>query len=382
MPPRVRGKGKGPMRGGPSAHAGPSHRRTPSASFSSSNSRDLWGHSFERARHYVSLSSSPSFHPSFGPPVPDEPQHSQHSHYSHHSHDSHHSHQSYHSLHSHSFHRSDSTYSPAQFNPNDYVNDFLGYNPLGPEDHFPHEMEMDDDLDPEMQTGTPGHPISISSETYDSAFTPSYHNSPAQPPLVEPQLQAVSPPPLHVKELPQQPPQPPPEPPRRRRNARISVRGGPRFSSPQRSSSYPLIPEDPQMGGPSHAVPENDPSPVSYAPPPPPVGFDNPIPTYPGSSGYNPSGYPSDYGTHDPYLTVAQHNALYPSSYPPVYPTGYPVQGYQYPLYQQPPPPPQQEHTQEILQRLNRVEREADETKKKHNSFLKGLASLIKGKKK
>ncbi|XP_021972048.1 proline-rich receptor-like protein kinase PERK9 [Helianthus annuus] len=176
--------------------------------------------------------------------------------------------------------------------------------------------------------------------TYDWAFTASYHNSPAQPPLVEPQLQAVSPPPVSVEEPPQQPPQPPPEPPRRRRNARISVREGPRLSSPQGSSSYPPIPEDPQMSGPSHAVLENDPPPASNAPPPPPVGFDNLIPTYPGSFGYNPS----DNGTHDPYLSAAQYNAFYPSSYPLVYPSGYPVQGYQYPPYQQP-PPPQQEQT-------------------------------------
>ncbi|XP_022019571.1 heterogeneous nuclear ribonucleoprotein U-like protein 1 [Helianthus annuus] len=135
------------------------------------------------------------------------------------------------------------------------------------------------------------------------------------------------------------------------------------------------------MGGPSHATPENDPPPVSYAPPPPPVGFDNPIPTYPGSSGYKPFEYPTSvgYGTHDPYLTAAQYNALYPSSYPPVYPTGYLVQGYQYPPYQQP-PPPQQVQTEEIMERLDRVERKADESNKKHNSFLKGLASLIKGK--
>ncbi|XP_022041116.1 proline-rich protein HaeIII subfamily 1-like [Helianthus annuus] len=196
----------------------------------------------------------------------------------------------------------DSTYFPAQFNPNDYVNDFLGYNPLGPEDHFSQEIEIDDDPDPEQPTGTPGHPISISSGSpyqgspyqgpdswaerwnqHEWAFTPSFHNSPAQPPLDEPYLQAVSPPPLPVEEPPQQPP---PKPPRRRRNARMSVRGGPRFSSPQGSSSYPPIPEDPQMGGPSHAVPEDDPPPVSaVAPPPPPVGFENPIPTYPGSSG-------------------------------------------------------------------------------------------------
>ncbi|XP_021986271.1 proline-rich proteoglycan 2-like [Helianthus annuus] len=211
------------------------------------------------------------------------------------------------------------------------------------------------------RTPSPRFPVLI--PVTIGAFTPSYHNFPAQPPLVEPQLQAVSPPPLPVEEPPQQPSQPPPESPRRRRNARISVQGGPRFSSPQGSSSYPPIPEDPQMGGPSHAAPENDPLPVSYAPPPPPVG------------------YPSDYGTHDPYLTAAQYNALYPSSNPPVYPTGYPVQGYQYPPFQQP-PPPQQEQTQEILQRLDRVEHEADETKEKHNNFLKGLASLIKGKKK
>ncbi|XP_021991191.1 extensin-like [Helianthus annuus] len=271
-------------------------------------------------------------------------------------------------------------------------------------------MEMYDDPDPELQTGTPGHPISISSGSpyqgspyqgpdsfnerwvkYEWEFTPSYHNSPAQPPLNEPYLQAVTSPPLPIEEPPQQPPQPPPEPPRRRRNARISVRGGPRFSSPQGSSSYPPIPEDPQMGGPSHAVPEDDCPPVSYAPPTPPVGFDNPIPIYPISYGYNPSGYPTTgdygyqasagYGTQGPYLTAAQYNALYPSSYPPVYPTRYPVQGYQYPPCQQP-PPPQQEQTQEILQRLDRVERKAGETKKIHNSFLKGLASLIKGKKK
>ncbi|XP_022042120.1 cytoplasmic polyadenylation element-binding protein 3-like [Helianthus annuus] len=231
MPPRVRGKGKGPMRGGPSAR--PSHQRTPFASFSSSDSHNLWGHSFEPARHSVSLSSSPSFHPSFGPPVPDEPQHS---------------------------HILNTPITPMSL---------TSYNPLGPKDHFSQEMEMDDDPDPEMQTGTPGHPISISSgspfqgspyhgpdsyqermDAYDWYFTPSYHNSPAQLPLVEPQLQAVSPPPLPVEEPPQQPPQPPLEPPRRRRNARISVQGGPRFSSPQGSSSYPPIPKDPQMGGP------------------------------------------------------------------------------------------------------------------------------------
>ncbi|XP_021995953.1 extensin-like [Helianthus annuus] len=113
------------------------------------------------------------------------------------------------------------------------------------------------------------------------------------------------------------------------------------------------------MGGPSNAAPKIDPPPASYAPPQPPTGFDNPIPTYP----------------------AAEYHHLYPSSYPPVYPTGYPVQGYQYLPYQQP-PPPQQQQTQEILERLDKVEHEARKNKKEHSSFMKGLANLIKGKKK
>ncbi|XP_022019294.1 cyclin-K-like [Helianthus annuus] len=153
--------------------------------------------------------------------------------------------------------------------------------------------------------------------------------------MEEPHFQVVTPPPLPVEEPPQQPPQPPPEPPRRRRNAQMSVRGGLRFSSPQASSTYPPIPEDPQIGGPSHAVPENYPPPFTYAPPSPPMGYENPIRTYPGSSGYNSFEYqaPTDYEyqapAHDPYLEAAHFNALYPSPFPPAYPTGYPVQGIQ-----------------------------------------------------
>ncbi|MFS8023508.1 hypothetical protein Hanom_Chr16g01452261 [Helianthus anomalus] len=267
-------------------------------------------------------------------------------------------------------------------------------------------MEMDDDPDPEMQTGTPGHPISISSgspfqgspysgtdsfqkrmATYDWFFTPSYHSSPAQPPLDDPQLQAVSPPPLPIEEPPQQP-SPPPEPPRQKRNARMSVRGGPRFSYPRGSSSYPPIPEDPQLGGPSNVAPEANPPQASYAPSLPPVGFDNPIPTYPDPSGYNPfenpTGYPSEYASQDPYLTAAQYHHLYPSTYPSMHPTVFLGPSYQYPSHQPPPSQQlqQQQQTQEILERLDKVENKAKKNKERHTSFMKVLANLIKGKKK
>ncbi|XP_022019912.1 leucine-rich repeat extensin-like protein 5 [Helianthus annuus] len=294
MPPHVRGKGKGPMRGGPSSHAGPSHRRTPSASFSS-DSHDDWRHSLEPARRSVSLSTLPSYHHSFGLLQPDEPQHSHHSQHSLHSHSFHHS--SHHS----DSHRS---YSQGHFNPDDYINAPTGYNPLGPEGHFLQDMDMDDDPDPQMPpSGTPTHPIDISSgssfagspyrgpDTYKEWFgqwdfvnTPSFHNAPPQPPLEDPHFQAVTPPPLPAEE----PPLPPPEPPRWRRNAHMSVRGGPRISSPQASSNYPPIPENPQMGEPLHTVPEIDTTPATFAPPPPPMGYENPIPTYPGPTGYNP----------------------------------------------------------------------------------------------
>ncbi|XP_022007939.1 extensin-like [Helianthus annuus] len=287
MLPRVKGRGKGPMRGGPSSQAGPSHRRTSSASFSS-DLYDDWRHSLEPARRSVSLSTSPSYHHSFGPPQPDEPQHSHHSQHSLHSH---HSHHSYHpsSHHSASHH----SYSQGYFNPDDYINSPAGFNPLGPDENFLQDMDLDEDPDPEMPpSGTPTHPIDISSGSsfagspyqgphnynewwgqWKFANSPSYHNTPPQPPLKEPHFQAVTPPPLPAEE----PPLPPPKPPIRRRNARISVRGGPRISSPQASSNYPPIPEDPQMGGPSHAAPEIDTTPATFAPPPPPMGFENPF---------------------------------------------------------------------------------------------------------
>ncbi|XP_022032929.1 leucine-rich repeat extensin-like protein 5 [Helianthus annuus] len=375
MPPRVRGRGKGPMRGGPSS-ARLSHRRTPSASFSTSDSHDMWGQPFEPARHPVSLSSSPSFHPSFGPFAPVEPEHS------HHSHQSHHSHESHHFLQSHSFHHSDSLYSPGQFNPAEYVNDFLGYNPLGPEDHFSQEMEMDDDPDPEMQTGTPGHPISISSgspfqgspyrgpDSFRSSTSSCLTTTTPGRGATAAATAATS----RASEAKEE------RPHVRNRRTPFQFSSWVEFLSP--------IPEDPQMGGPSNAAPEANPPQASYAPPLPPVGFDNPIPTYPGPSGYNPyenpTGYPSDYVSQDPYLTAAQYHHLYPSTYPSMHPTGYPMQGYQYPPYQPPPPQQlqQQQQTQEILERLDKVEHKTKKNKERYTSFMKGLANLIKGKKK
>ncbi|MFS7986504.1 hypothetical protein Hanom_Chr11g01011071 [Helianthus anomalus] len=164
-------------------------------------------------------------------------------------------------------------------------------------------MDLDDSDLEIPPSGTPTHSIDISigssfvgspyqgPDRYDEwwgqwkfANTPSYHNTPPQPPLEEPHFQAVTPPPLPAEE----PPLPPPEPPRRRRNARMSMRGGQRISSPQASSNYPQIHEDPQMDGPSHAVPEIDTTPITFAPTPPPAGFENPIPTYPEMTGYKP----------------------------------------------------------------------------------------------
>ncbi|XP_021997823.1 extensin-like [Helianthus annuus] len=217
-------------------------------------------------------------------------------------------------------------------------------------------MDVDDDPDPAMPpSGTPTHPIEISSSssfagspyigpdiwaerwsTYKWEFTPPHHNSPPpqRAPSEEPLFQAVTPPPPPAPEQP-----PPPEPSRRRRSARMSVRGGFHFSTPQNSSNYLPIFEDPQMGGPSNAVLEVDSAPVTPAPPP--MGYESPIRAYQDTTGYNPfepqaySGYNYSAPAVDPYVEAANFNALYPSPFPPAYPTGYPAYGYQYP------PPPQ-----------------------------------------
>ncbi|MFS8003754.1 hypothetical protein Hanom_Chr13g01217631 [Helianthus anomalus] len=211
------------MRRGMHSQAGPSHRCTPFASFSSDPYDDS-RHSLEPARRFVSLSTSPSYHHSFGPQQPEEPQNPHHSLHSHRSHYS-------------SYHSSHHSHSQGHF---DYINAPACHNLLGPEDHFPEDMDVDEDPDPAMPpSGTPTHPIDISS---GSSFAGSPNRGPDE------YFQAVTPPPAK-----EQPP-PPPEPSRRRRNARMFVRGGP----------------------------------PTFAAPPPPMGFENPIPAYPDTTQYNP----------------------------------------------------------------------------------------------
>ncbi|MFS7914592.1 hypothetical protein Hanom_Chr02g00155231 [Helianthus anomalus] len=157
-------------------------------------------------------------------------------------------------------------------------------------------------------------------------------------------------------------PQPPPEPPRRKRGSRMSRMGPWSSPLPPFPPSYPPIPKDPQMGGPSNTIHGVDPTPVTFAQPPPLVGFDNLIPSYLAMSRYNPfePTPPIDFNyqgpSYDPYMQAIIHNTLYPFPFPPAYPpTGYPSYGYQYPAVPQPQPlPPQQLET--ITQTLERVE--------------------------
>ncbi|XP_022031130.1 ALG-2 interacting protein X-like [Helianthus annuus] len=168
---------------------------------------------------------------------------------------------------------------------------------------------MDEDTDPvEPATGTPNHPIEVSDGSsfhgspyrgpdsyqarfnqYEWYFTPSHHSSPhqqqqqQQDPSEDSHFVAVTPPPPPPAVY-----QAPPEPPRRRRSGvRMSVReGGFHFSTPHHSSGshYPPLQEDPLMGGPSVPASEVNSTPIA----PPPSGFGNPIPTYAGSTAYNP----------------------------------------------------------------------------------------------
>ncbi|KAJ0617783.1 hypothetical protein HanHA300_Chr00c0044g0696851 [Helianthus annuus] len=119
------------------------------------------------------------------------------------------------------------------------------------------------------------------------------------------------------------------------------------------------------------------------------MGFDNPIPAYTGSMAYNPFEQPVhtnyNYAEADPYLVAANYNTQGPYGDP--WGVGYPTHGYQIPArpiirrQSQPPrfSPPERE---EILQRLDYVEREFHRERRERQTFFQGLTSLIKGKSK
>ncbi|KAJ0867875.1 hypothetical protein HanRHA438_Chr12g0568171 [Helianthus annuus] len=406
MPPRfLRGRGKGPVTGH-DHEAGPLHRRTPSITMSTSP-QEPWRLYVEPRRRSVSVSSSPSYQQSFGPQSENEPNEQP---------------PSFIPLQRSNSHHSFGDPTPvfqSRFNPANMLPEPMGFNPLGPEDHFSGENDMDEDTVPmEPATGTPNHPIEISDgssfhgspyrgpdsyqerfKQWDWYFTPSEHSSPyqqqqqqqQQDPSEDQRFVVVTPPPPPPVEQ-----QPPPEPPRRRRsNARMSVRRGVRIRTPQPSSGshYPPLQEEeevPQMGGPSSPIPE-----INSVPAAPPLGFDNPIPAYAGSTAYNPfeqpvhTHYNYNYASVDPYQEAWDYNASHPEGpYGGLWTTGYPTFGYQHPpppplVYQPPQPqliPP--ERQQEVLERLDRCEREI-QTERRHNrGFFKGLSDLIKGKSK
>ncbi|KAJ0705584.1 hypothetical protein HanPI659440_Chr14g0575061 [Helianthus annuus] len=398
MPPVIfRGRGIGRRgRGEIITHneheAGPSNTRAPSTTRSEEPQRRR--NLFEPARHSTSHTSTPSYRHSFGPDSENDPNNPQ---------------PSYMPLQRSVSHRAfdDPTpYFRGQFNPADYIQEPTGFVPLGPQDHFS-EDHMDEDTDPiEPARGTPTHPIEISDgssfhgtpyqgpDSFQALFnqhewyyTPS-HQTPQQQqqdPSEDPRFVAVTPPPP--------PPVQPvmPDPPRRRRSgARMSTRGGEfHFSTPRHSSAshYPSVPEE----GPSSPVQEANSAPV--APSSPPFGYDHPIPAYTGPTAYNPF-EPSSHAHYnynyerDPYVVAARYNARYPDGafgnmgIPDYSAHGYPAPPR--PPVPQPAPqpcfsPPEQE---EILHRLTGVERDFEEERKNNRGFLKGLANLLKGKKK
>ncbi|KAJ0725278.1 hypothetical protein HanPI659440_Chr12g0456911 [Helianthus annuus] len=400
MPPVIfRGRGRGRRgRGDIVTHhdheAGPSGTRPPSMTRSEEpqRRRDL----YEPARHSTSHSSTPSYRHSFGPNSENDPNNPQ---------------SSFIPLQRSVSHRNYDDPTPyfiGQFNPADYIQEPSGFVPLGPQDHFS-EDHMDEDTDPtEPARGTPTHPIEVSDgssfhgtpyqgpdsfqalfDRHEWYYTPPQQTSqqPRHPqdPSEDSHFVAVTPPPP--------PPAQPvmPDPPRRRRtNARMSTRGGGgiHFSTPRHSSSshYPPLQEE----GPSSPIQEANSAPA--APNSPPFGYDQPIPAYTGPTAYNPfepsqAQYNYNY-ERDPYVVSARYNARYPDGAhgnmgaPDYSAHGYPIPP-RPPVPQQAPQPrfspPEQE---EILHRLDRVEREFEEEKKSHRGFLKGLANLLKGKKK
>ncbi|KAM0001360.1 hypothetical protein Hdeb2414_s0377g00880741 [Helianthus debilis subsp. tardiflorus] len=396
MPPRFfrrRGRGKGPITAPDNNKAGPSNARAPSTTESDDpqqNRRNL----FEPARRSVSHSSTPP-NP-YGPRSDYEASNPQ---------------PSYIPLRRSLSHNSFGDPTPVfrgRFNPANFLQEPGNFNPLGPEDHFSgdHADDMDEDTDPvEPASGTPNHPIEISDgssfhgspyvgpDSFQAMFTrhewyytPSHHSSSQQQePQPQPHNQDSSEDHRFVAVTPPPPPpinQVPPPPPRRRRSgARMSSRTGDfHFSSPRQSSASHYPPqEDPQMGGPSQPV----------IPQPPPMGFDNPIPAYTSSMAYNPFEPPVhnnyNYAEADPYMVTANYNTQGPYGDP--WGVGYPTHGYPIPPrpiirgQSQPPrfSPPEHE---EILQRLDYVEREFHRERRERETFFQGLTSLIKGKSK
>ncbi|MFS7944203.1 hypothetical protein Hanom_Chr06g00509301 [Helianthus anomalus] len=186
-------------------------------------------------------------------------------------------------------------------------------------------------------------------------------------------------------------PQPPPQL-RKKCGACISVRVRQWSGSLQPlPPTYPTytIPEDPQMGGPSSAEPVVELHPQPFAQQPP-LGFDNPMPTYPDLTGYGTSystvpmdfNYPSP--SYDPYMQAIMHNALYPSPFTFAYPnTGYPNYGYQYPIVPQPQPQPlpQLQAINKALERAEQIQHQAEWNQKRTSEFFKKLTKLVKGKK-
>ncbi|KAJ0619717.1 hypothetical protein HanRHA438_Chr02g0090371 [Helianthus annuus] len=377
----------------------------------------------EPARHSASLSTSPTFPHSYGPYSENEPHHSQ---------------QSYIPLQQSPHHYPAPTYQ-GLFNSDAYLDEPVGHNPLGPEDHFSggNAMDVDEETDPSLPpSGTPNHPIEISDgspfrgspyngpdsfeekfKQYDWAFTPSYHNSPVhqsyhgspvhshhhsqqqQPPQQDPSeafwrdVVTPSPPP---------PPVLPPPPQRPRRNARMSTRGGIHIGTPRRSSSsrYSPLHEESEMGESQHPVSEVTSAPI---PPLPPQNFGDPIPAF-NAAQFNPfePTFPTGYDfTGDPYWLASGYNSLHqentfggpwatgPSTF------GFPPQGYQQPQQYQPPQPPQYQppppapmmsppQVQEILQGINDVRRELRqemrEDRRHNRGMFKKMVDLIKGK--
>ncbi|KAJ0733634.1 hypothetical protein HanPI659440_Chr11g0410501 [Helianthus annuus] len=421
MPPRVRGRGRGAFTTSHDHEAGPSHRRAPSASHNT-DARDLWRSFAEPARH--SLSTSHSLPHSFGPHSENEP---------------HNSHGSFIPLPQSPYDYPAPVYQ-GLYNPDAYLEEPVGHNPLGPEDHFSggNEMEVDEDTDPSMPpSGTPNHPIEISDgspfrgspyngvdsyeerfKQHDWVYTPSYHNSPMHQSYHSSPVHSQHHSQQQLQQQPQQqdpsegfwrdvvtPPPPPPPvlppPPQRpRRNARMSTRGGIRIGTPRHSGSsrYSPLHEESEMGESQHPVSEVTSAPIA---PLPPQNFGEPIPAYASAAQFNPfePTFPPGYDyTGDPYWLASGYNPLnQESTFGGPWATGQSAFGYlshgyqqpqppQPPQYQPPPPAPMMSppQVQEILQGINDVRRELRqemrEDRRHNRGMFKKMVDLIKGK--